>query len=108
MRRQFVVVVKRSWREPIGVIDDVAVTEVIGGIFMAVPAWIFYEGYRHPINETKDGDDWMLCRFWSGTVGYLDGYEANHYQTTDGQHQRYPEYFARREQERIDARRIYA
>ncbi len=41
-----------------------------------------------------------------GSVGYVDGYEANHYETTDGQHARYPEYFARREAEREHARRL--
>jgi glycosyltransferase involved in cell wall biosynthesis len=78
-------------------------TAVVGGIFMAVPAWVFRQGYRHPILPTKDGDDWNLCRWFQaqgGYVGYVDGYEANHFETTDGQHARYPDYFSRRQAER--------
>jgi glycosyltransferase involved in cell wall biosynthesis len=99
----------RGLREPphpIGRVDGIAITPVVGGIFMAVPADVFKDGYRHPINATRDGDDWQLCRWFQaqdGIVGYVDGYEANHYETTDGQHARYPDYFARREQERRNA-----
>jgi glycosyltransferase involved in cell wall biosynthesis len=88
---------------------DISVTNVIGGVFTAVPAWIFSDGYRHPILPTLDGEDFNLCRWFcarGGVVGYVDGYEANHYETTDGQHARYPDYFARREQERDDAKRL--
>jgi len=90
----------------------ISLTPVIGSIFMAVPAWVFACGYRHPILPTLDGDDSALCGWFQqergGYVGYIDGYEANHYETTDGQHARYPEYFARREQERLDARMVSA
>lgn len=89
----------------------VSVTKVVGGIFMAVPASLFKSGYRHPVNATQDGDDWMLCRYFQargGFVGYLDGYQANHYETTEGQWARYPEYFARRQQERVDAEMVAA
>jgi glycosyltransferase involved in cell wall biosynthesis len=83
------------------------VTRIVGGIFMATPAWMFKQGYRHPeTTPLKDSDDSYLCRAYQmigGTVGYLDGYHANHYETTDGQWARYPEYFARRNQERIEA-----
>ena len=81
-------------------IGPVAVKPVIGGIFMAAPAAIFKNGYRHnPGNPLWAGDDYNLCAWWQrkgGHVGYLDGYEAWHYETTDGQHERYPDYFARR------------
>jgi glycosyltransferase involved in cell wall biosynthesis len=89
--------------QPVGQFGSLALTPVVGGIFMAVPASVFKRGYRHPVNATKDGDDWMLCRWFQeqgGLVGYVDGYEANHYRTTDIQHLDYPEYFARREEER--------
>lgn len=79
---------------------------VVGGIFCAVPAWIFRDGYRHPILPTLDGEDFNLCQLYPGLVGYVDGYEAWHYETTDGQHARYPDYFARREQERREARLV--
>lgn len=96
---------------PIGNHRGVSVTQVIGGIFLACPASVFKRGYRHPINATRDGDDWMLCRWFQaqgGLVGYVDGYQANHYETTDGQHARYPEYFLRRQQERVDAGMVAA
>ncbi len=90
----------------------ISITPVIGGIFSAVPAWVFKNGYRHPIIPTLDGEDAILCQWFQqaqqgrGSCGYVDGYFANHYETTDGQHARYPEYFARREQEREEARRL--
>ena len=91
--------------------NGVSITGVIGGIFCAAPARIFKDGYRHPLIPTLDGEDFNLC-VWArnqGMVsGYVDGYEANHFETTDGQHARYPEYFARREQERDAARRVAA
>ena len=99
----------RSTPQPVGRVDDISVTQVIGGIFSAVPAWVFKDGYRHPIIPTLDGEDAILCQWFrqqGGFCGYVDWYEANHYETTDGQHARYPEYFARREQEREDARNL--
>jgi len=101
----------RSTPKPVGRVDDISVTPVIGGIFTAVPAWVFQDGYRHPIIPTLDGEDAILCQWFrrqGGFCGYVDWYEANHYETTDGQHARYPEYFARREQERLDAGMVAA
>lgn len=94
--------------------SDGVVTEmsVIGGIFTAAPAWIYKEGYRHPIIATLDGEDFNLCQWYrhgvtrDAQVGYVDGYEANHYRTTDGQHADYPAYFSRREQERREVRML--
>lgn len=89
--------------------DGISYTRVIGGIFCAAPASIFYEGYRHPIIPTLDGEDWNLCQWFQqqgGGVGYLDGYEAWHYKGTDGQHADFPWYFERRQQERRDAERL--
>lgn len=75
-------------------------TAVIGGIFSAVPAWVFADGYRHNEEAPPWGDeDARLCRWFreqGGFVGYLHGYNANHYRTTDGQHDDFPDYFARR------------
>jgi GT2 family glycosyltransferase len=90
----------------IGRVEDetaaVDVTPLIGGIFLAAPAHIFAEGYRHDeSNPVFEGDDVGLCSWWrrpprAGIVGYVDGYEANHYLTTDGQAADIPEYFERR------------
>lgn len=82
---------------------------VIGGIFTAVPAGVFEDGYRHPLIPTLDGEDFNLCQWYrsqGGTVGYVDGYEAWHYEGTDGQHARYPDYFSRRAEEREAAARL--
>ena len=92
---------------PVARTNGYEVTPVIGGIFMAVPARVFIDGYRHPTHQPlADGDDWQLCRWWQtqgGEVGYVPGYDAWHYETTDGQWARYPEYFARRDKERVAA-----
>ena len=92
--------------KPTCVVSGVSVTDVIGGIFMAVPAEVFKGGYRHPRIPTLDGEDFNLCQWFrsrGGYVGYVDGFDANHFETTDGQHARFPGYFARRERERVDA-----
>lgn len=87
--------------------EGVSWTQVIGGIFMAIPACVFYNGYRHPEGTPlKDSDDSMLCGWFQragGHVGYVDGYHANHYETTEGQWGRYPDYFLRRDEERAAA-----
>jgi len=74
----------------------------IGGIFMAVPAWNYTDfGFRY--DETKMiYDDVDLCAAWrqrGGTCGYVKRFEAWHYETTDGQQARYPDYFARKLEE---------
>jgi hypothetical protein len=70
-------------------------TPIVGGIFMATPAHVFADGYRHDPNVGLWGsDDSDLCRYL-GRCGYVQGYEANHYLTTDGQHADIPDYFAR-------------
>jgi len=76
----------------------VAQTNVIGGIFLAAPA-SFYDGWRCPTSvPVYDGDDDLMARARSRgmVIGYVEGYEANHYETTDGQHARYPDYFERK------------
>ena len=43
-------------------------------------------------------DDAHICREFrsgGGRCGYVKRLEANHYETTSGQHARYPEYFER-------------
>ena len=76
----------------------------IGGIFMAVPAWV-YDEFRYDEESPLYGlDDVALCRWWrgqGGTCGYVRRLEAWHYETTDGQHERYPDYFARKQAEAV-------
>jgi len=70
----------------------------IGGIFLAAPAAI-YEEYRYPEAGPKWGmDDAHICSWWrsrGGRCGYVGRLSSNHYETTNGQHERYPEYFER-------------
>jgi GT2 family glycosyltransferase len=71
----------------------------VGGIFMATPV-DFWERFRYPEDLPHwGGDDTFLCQYAVNEdipVGYVQGLRVNHYETTDGQHERYPEYFQRR------------
>jgi len=70
----------------------------IGGIFLATPATAFHL-YRYPDDGPVWGmDDAHICYWWRGNggrCGYVERLSANHYETTSGQHARYPEYFER-------------
>ncbi len=69
----------------------------IGGIFLAADADI-YKRYRHD-EQNPSEDDVQLCwwfRGQGGRCGYVKRLSAYHYETTDGQEARYPEYFQRR------------
>lgn len=71
----------------------------IGGIFMAVPAWAYQEFRYNETNPLYGRDDVDLCWWWrqqGGTCGYVKRFEAWHYETTDGQEARYPEYWERK------------
>lgn len=71
----------------------------IGGIFMAAPAHVYDEFRFNPDNPIFGGDDVEICRWWranGGSCGYVEEFEANHYETTVGQQARYPEYFERK------------
>lgn len=74
----------------------------IGGIFLAAPAWL-YDEYRYPVDAPVWGaDDVNVCAWWrqrGGTCGYVKRLEAWHYESTDGQHVTYPDYFDRRVKE---------
>lgn len=73
----------------------------IGGIFMAVPAWIYRDGFRY--DETNNLDDVQLCWWYRGThngrCGYVQRLEAWHYETTRGQYARFPDYYRRQSAE---------
>ena len=82
----------------------VGIPPLIGGIFMAVPGWVF-DIYRHDETNPLWGmDDVNLCGWWkqsrSHQIGYLIDYQAFHYETTQGQRERYPDYFVRKDAER--------
>jgi hypothetical protein len=68
----------------------------IGGIFIAAPAHA-YDDFRYFEGDLLN-DDVQFCWWWrgqGGRCGYVERLTANHYETTNGQHARYPEYFAR-------------
>ena len=71
----------------------------IGGIFMAVPGWVYGEFRYNESNPLYGRDDVDICHWWrmqGGTCGYVKRLEAWHYRTTDGQHDDYDWYFERR------------
>lgn len=74
----------------------------IGGIFLAAPAWV-YDEFRYSENNPKWGmDDVEICHWFrrqGGTCGYVKRLEAWHYESTEGQRERYPEYFSRKDDE---------
>lgn len=81
--------------------ETILETSIIGGIFLAAPARLYTElEYRFDENGPIHGeDDATLCAWWrnlGGRVGYVKRLAANHYETTDGQVERYPWYFERR------------
>lgn len=77
-------------------------TTILGGIFMAVPAWVFDE-YRHDESNPIWGmDDVRLVEWFrgrGGRVGYMLDYPANHYLSTAGQRADDPTYYERKTRE---------
>lgn len=74
----------------------------IGGIFLAAPGWV-YQFFRYDPRAPKWGtDDVFICAWFrqiGGRCGYVKRLSANHYETTDGQRVRFPDYFERKDQE---------
>jgi len=74
----------------------------IGGIMLTAPAW-WYDDYRYPATLPKWGlDDSHICatfRAAGGTCGYVKRLEAWHMDGTEGQRERFPSYFERKDLE---------
>lgn len=72
----------------------------LGGIFMAIPGWVFKEfRYDEQGNPKWGMDDVQLSQWFrnrGGRLAYMLDYPANHYETTEGQKQTYPDYWARK------------
>jgi len=71
----------------------------VGGIFLAVQAGVFNEFRYSEHSPTWGGDDSEICQWFrsqGGTCGYVERLEAWHYETTEGQIARYPEYHERK------------
>jgi GT2 family glycosyltransferase len=80
--------------------DDIILeTTHLGAICRTAPAWVF-DDFRFPDDlPLWGGDEGALCGWFrekGGTCGYVERLEAWHYEGTDGQHERFPEYFERR------------
>lgn len=74
-------------------------TDMIGGIFLAAPGYV-YKHFRYDEDNPPWGmDDVGICQ-WGKANGFATGYlldhVANHYPTTDRQHEDYGWYFERR------------
>lgn len=77
-------------------------TGIIGGLFHCVPASV-YKDYRYPENlPLAKGQDDHFCDWFrkrGGEVGYIEGLVVEHYEGTNAQALRYPEYFKRKFEE---------
>ena len=81
---------------------EVGRTGIVGGLCHWLPAQV-YQRYRYPETLPKAwGQDDDLCDwcYKQGIeMGYVESLVVNHYETTGGQAQRYPEYFERKRRE---------
>lgn len=85
---------------PIGVVG------IVGGLFHVVPAKVYRAymdagGYPEDLPKAKGQDD-HFCDWWKrrrGNIGYIEDIVVEHFESTDGQAQRYKEYFERKWEE---------
>ncbi len=81
----------------------VGVVGIVGGLFHVVPASAYRAymdagGYPEHLPKAKGQDD-HLCDWWRrrrGNCGYIEDLVVEHFETTDGQAKRFPEYFERK------------
>lgn len=75
-------------------------TAILGGIFMAIPGAFFErDGFRYDETNPPWAGDEKICDWFrerGGRCGYVEAFAVNHMDTTDGQLERYPDYFERR------------
>lgn len=87
-------------------IDDVeiGITGIVGGLFHVIPGDV-YQQFRYDESlPLAQGQDQQICgwiRGNGGTCGYMEPITVAHYETTDGQAARYPEYFERKWKEEL-------
>ena len=81
---------------------EIGFTYMVGGLFHILPAWL-YQQYRYktflPKAALQDGSICYWMRSEGVHIGYIESLVVNHYETTNGQKNRYPDYFVRKEQE---------
>lgn len=82
----------------------VGVTPIVGGLFHVLPAAVYRRymdagGFPENLPLAKGQDD-HLCHWFKtmqrGQCGYIEDLEVEHYEGTDAQARRYPEYFSRK------------
>ena len=82
----------------------IGLTAIVGGLFHCVPVDI-YKQYRYPDDYAlAKGQDDHFCNWVKANgaeVGYIEDLVVEHYETTDGQAKRYPEYFERKYKEEL-------
>ena len=80
----------------------IGMTAIVGGLFHIVPREV-YNQYTYPLNMPKargqDDDFCAWVRQQGNEVGYIEDLIVNHYETTNGQVQRFPAYFKRKRKE---------
>ncbi len=78
-------------------------TGIVGGLFHIVPASVYRRymdagGYPEDLPLAKYQDD-RFCHWWrkqGGHCGYIEDLVVEHYEGTDAQAKRWPEYFSRK------------
>jgi glycosyltransferase involved in cell wall biosynthesis len=77
-------------------------TGIVGGLCHWLPA-ATYQRYRYPETLPKawgqDDDLCAWCYKQNVEMGYVEALTVNHYETTGGQAERYPDYFERKRME---------
>lgn len=82
-------------------VDDceIGLTNIVGGLFHVIPAKIYQQFRYNEYLPYAKGQDENICNWFKlqgGEVGYIEPISVNHYETTNGQAKRYPEYFERK------------
>jgi len=76
----------------------ISFTGMVGGLFMINTPMILKD-FRYREDLRRIGLDSQICHFMNqngGRCGYIEQLKVNHYETTDGQAKRYPEYFEKK------------
>jgi glycosyltransferase involved in cell wall biosynthesis len=80
----------------------IGLTAIVGGLFHIVPREV-YGLYQYPLNTPKargqDDDFCAWAKRMEYEVGYIEDIAVNHFETTNGQAQRFPDYFKRKWEE---------
>jgi glycosyltransferase involved in cell wall biosynthesis len=78
--------------------DILQVTGILGGVFMAIPAHLFTDGFRYDEGSPLWGGDEYICSWFQqekgGLCGYLKGWEVLH--ESDQHDDDYPAYLDRK------------